>query len=121
MNKESRKIILEYKTQIIVLLFSILAIIVSIIVLKGLIKIEEGYIYVDKKRLSKQSEFSSLIFLFGTLYFTYTTYKNYMKNKSKDNFSYLIATLFALIAASIRYITLIKNNNNESSLDDIVI
>ena len=118
MDKESRKIILEYKTQIIVLLFSIIAIIVSILVVIDLIKIENGNIYINKEKLLKKSEISALIFLLGTLYFSYTTYKNYMRNKSKSNFLYLISSLLALVAVAIRYITLIKNRDG---IDDIVI
>ena len=71
MNNKSRKIILEYKTQIIVLLFSILALIVSILVIKDLIKIENGNVYVDKSKIFRKSEFSALIFLLAGLFFSY--------------------------------------------------
>lgn len=120
MNEDSRKIILEYKTQIIVLLFSIIAIIISIIVINDLIKIEKGDSNIDTNKVTKKSELSSLLFLLTSLFFAYTTYKNYIKNKTKSNFLYLIAVLLALIAATIRYITL-KKENSIQGVDDVVL
>ena len=118
MNEEARETIKQYKTQIIAVIFTILALFISIYVLADLIRVAKGEDPTGnlQKGAIQKSEISSLIV---TLYFSYAAYKTYKKNPSQANFTFLIAVLFVLIAAFMRFLT-ITNSDTVSGVEDVI-
>lgn len=121
MNEEARETIKQYKTQIIAVIFTILALFISIYVLADLIRVAKGEDPTGnlQKGAIQKSEISSLIILIVTLYFAYAAYKTYKKNPSQANFTFLIAVLFVLIAAFMRFLT-ITNSDTVSGVEDVI-
>ncbi len=119
-NEEIKRQVGRYKNQIIALIFTILALLISIYVIVTLIRITK---YGDRnneyKNILKNSQISSLIILIVTLYFAYIAYDTYKKNENNTNLNYLIAVLLVLIAAFIRFITL-TNRGDVTGAEDIV-
>ena len=117
MDNESRKIISEYKAQIVCLLFSLFAVIVSIVIVKDLIDIEKGIKTRKQAQINKKSEIVALIVLVISIYFTYTSIKQYKKKKNKANLSFLIAVILGLIASFIKLITIYQGGEIEGVED----
>ncbi len=73
------------------------------------------------RRLGKIAEVAILLILISTLFFAYFGWEEYKKNPTEDNLAFLIATLLVVIAATIRYATLLKaNGTNLDGPEDIV-
>lgn len=119
MNDESRRIISQYKTQIIVLLFTLVSVIISILVVIDLIKVEKGVLPKNFYKTRYKSRASSLIVLLSAFYLTYSAYDAYKRSKTKSNFAFLVAALLALVSAAIRYIEINKNSEIEGAEDII--
>lgn len=121
MDEEKSEAIRQYKNQIIAVIFVILSLIISLFVLFDLIKIVR---YGDKdNKLQKstilRSEIASLIIVITTFYFAYLAYKTYKKSPTKANFTFLVASLLTLIAALMRFITII-NSEDVEGIEDVI-
>lgn len=119
MYEETTKKLKEYQIQIVVSFFIIIAVLISINVVNDLYyQTKTG----DKnpqiqKNIYKKSKISSLIYLCAGLYFLYINFKTYMKNKTKSNLMFLIASELALVAALIRFMNIRKNDvSNEGDI-----
>lgn len=74
-----------------------------------------------REKLGKESELAVLFLIITALFFTYRTYQDYKKDPSSANRNFLIATILALIAAIIRYITLYKNRGGDfEGVEDVI-
>lgn len=119
MYQETTKKLKEYQTQIVVSFFVIIAVLISITVIKDLYyQTQTGDNNPQiQKNIYKKSKISSSIYLCAGLYFLYITFKSYMKNKTKSNLMFLIASELALVAAFIRFVNIRKNNvSNEGDI-----
>lgn len=112
----------NYKTQIIFLILVIFATILSLSVVKILIDITQGKTTykLQQKEILNRSRIAAIIILISAIYFFYDALKTYKKNKSQANFTFFIATLLALIAASLRLINLLYNNVQIYNAEDII-
>lgn len=117
MNEESRRIIRQYKTQIIVLLFTFISVILSYMVVIDLIKVEKGELKKNSYKTKLKSKIAALLVIISAFYFAYSAFETYKKDKSNANFKFLIAALLALVSASIRYIEIFKNDDIEGAED----
>lgn len=119
MYEETTKKLKEYQIQIVVSFFIIIAVLISINVVNDLYyqtKTGDRNPQIQKN-IYKKSKISSLIYLCAGLYFLYITFKSYMKNKTKSNLMFLIASELALVAALIRFMNIRKNDvSNEGDI-----
>lgn len=119
MYEETTKKLKEYQTQIVVSFFVIIAVLISITVIKDLYyQTQTGDNNPQIQRnIIKKSKISSLIYLCVSLYFLYVTFKAYMKNKTRSNLMFLIASELASIATLIRFISIRSNDvTNEGDI-----
>ena len=106
----------SYKVQIVFSFFTLLALLISISVIKDLY-FQTKYNTKSRENLIYQkSKLSSTIVLIAAFYFVYISFKTYQKDKTNNNFYFLIASLLALIAAYIRYINI--NNQDVTNITD---
>lgn len=108
------------------IIFSLVTLFALILIL--LISIERYNYYVngtlDSKTISelgRKSEIPLLLIILTSLFFAYTTYRNYKKEPSSANKNFFIATILVLIAALIRYITLYQSRGEDfSGVQDVI-
>lgn len=117
-SKETIDTLRSYRVQIIFLFVSILAILLSITVLRDLY-----YQTLNKNNnLANQifikSKLVALIYTFVSFYFLYVTYQAYVKNKTKSNYIFVIAALLFFIASFLRYINI--SQNDVSNAGDVI-
>ncbi len=98
--------------------FSFVALVASLIVL--MVSIEKMNAYKNgnlnnykQRELGRVSEIVLILLLIASLYFAYTTYRNYKKNPTSDNKNFFIAAILALIAVIIRFIEVFKSNGSD--------
>lgn len=106
--EEIKKQVSQYRNQIIAIIFVILALLISIYVINTFIRITK---YGDKnneyKSAIEKSKISALIILITTLYFAFIAYDAYKKDSTNTNLNYLIAVILVLIAAFMRFFTIL--------------
>jgi cytochrome bd-type quinol oxidase subunit 2 len=106
----------SYKVQIVFSFFTILALLISISVIKDLYFQTKYNTKSGENLIYQKSKLSSTIVLIAAFYFVYISFKTYQKDKTNNNFYFLIASLLALIAAYIRYINI--NNQDVTNITD---
>lgn len=122
MNEEIENQLHRYKTQIVLLIFTIVSVIISISVLKILIDIARGCKSYSKEQrnINTRARISAIIILLALVYFTFDSIEQYRKNKTDSNFHILVSTLLVLIAAVIRVINLFSPSNSITDSEELV-
>lgn len=118
-DEETLKQLKSYQFQIVASFFIIIAIAISITVIQDLyLQTARGYSSTDiNRRIIKKSRLSALILLITTFYFLYVTFTAYIKNRTKANLVFLIATELGSIAVLMRYIAINKGTvQNEGDI-----
>ena len=118
-DEETIKQLKSYQFQIVASFFIIIAIAISITVIQDLyLQTSRGYSSSNiNRRIIKKSRLSALILLIATFYFLYVTFTAYIKNKTKTNLVFLIATELGSIAVLMRYIAIQKGTvQNEGDI-----
>ena len=106
----------SYKVQIVFSFFTLLALLISISVIKDLYY-QTKYNTKNKEwSIYQKSRLSSTILLIAAFYFVYISFKTYQKEKTNNNFYFLIASMLALIAAYIRFINI--TNQDVTNITD---
>ena len=106
----------SYKVQIVFSFFTLLALLISISVIKDLYY-QTKYNTKNKAwSIYQKSRLSSTILLIAAFYFVYISFKTYQKEKTNNNFYFLIASMLALIAAYIRFINI--TNQDVTNITD---
>lgn len=115
-SEETIKKLNSYKYQIVATFFVIIALLISITIIKDLYdQTLTGRNY--NKSIVKRSKIVALIILITTFYFLFVVYTNYVKNRNKDNFLFLVASELVALAAIIRFLNINKTDvSNEGDL-----
>lgn len=122
MDEQQRKLLYQYRNQLIGLILFIISLLISIYVINLLIKITKyGADAGEYKKIKDASTIASFIVLIVLLYFTYIGYQTYLKSKTKANLSFLIALILVLIAAFMRFITISSSITDDvSGAEDVI-
>ena len=122
MNEDLKSQLYRYRTQIVLLIFSIISIILSISVLKILIDIVKGCTTYSKEQrnIKIKARIGAVIILIVLVYFTFDAIEQYRKNKNDSNFYIVISTLLVLIAAIIRVLNLFSPTNSIVDTEDVI-
>ena len=122
MNEDLKSQLYRYRTQIVLLIFSIVSIILSLSVLRILIDIVKGCTTYSKEQrnIKIKARIGAVIILIVLVYFTFDAVEQYRKNKNDSNFYIVVSTLLVLIAAIIRVLNLFSPSNSIVDTEDVV-
>ncbi len=121
MNEETIRQIRRYRAQIFFLVASIVAILISITVIKLLIEIAKGRTTYQNEygKIIFRSRLSAVIILIGIIYFIFDAIETYKREQTSSSFIFMIATLLVLIAGALRVINLFSPGTEVTGAEDI--
>lgn len=117
-DEETLKKLKSYQFQIVASFFVIIAILISISVIKDLYNQTLSGQTTSSRRVVQKSLISNIILLIVAFYFVYITFNAYLKDRNKNNFYFMIAAELGAIAVILRYIS-IKNGTVQNEADII--
>lgn len=121
MNEENIRLIRRYRVQIVLIIVSIVALLITITVLKLLIDIARGYrdASTEADKIIQRSRVSALLFLIVIIYFLYFAVETYRRNPNSSNYIFMVAAIIVMIGAVLRVINLFGPNTSVTGAEDV--
>ena len=121
MNEWNIRLIRQYRVQIVLIIVSIVALLITITVLKLLIDIARGYRDPSQEgdKIIQRSRVSALLFLIVIIYFLYYAVETYRRKPNNTNYIFMVAAIIVMIGAVLRVINLFGPNTSVSGAEDV--